>query len=225
MANVKVSNDFNNFMARNSKAVEDAKTAENTMATCAMPIGWEGQCICVDAVADKSKDKKDQDGKVKEGSPYIRLEFSVVGDESYTGKKFSRLWMFNDTAKATAADRFEWCLNEMENLGLPQETRKTFDSVEELLKHFIDSDAVYECEVNKSDYSRDGKEMKVRLSAEAVDMTDSVVPTGPASDEPEDDTVMYLGKKWEVVSKEGKELTIKSMKTGQTKVVTTDDLD
>lgn len=224
MANVKVSNDFNNFMARNSKAVDEAKTAENTMATCAMPIGWEGQAICTDAVADKSKDKKDADGKVKEGNPYIRLEFSVVGDETYAGKKFSRLWMFMDSAKATAADRFEWCLNEMENLGLPQETRKTFDSVEELLRHFIETDAVYDAEVVKNDYSRDGKEVKVRQSAEAVDDTDSVMPTEPTTPETSDQ-VTYLGKKWDVVSKEGKELTIKSIKTGQTKTVSVDDLD
>ena len=224
MATSKVSPGFNNFMAKNQKAVEAAKEAENTMATCIMPVGWEGQCVCVDAVADQSKDKKREDGTIQAGNPYIRLEFQVVGDESYTGKKFSKLWMFNDTAKATAADRFEWCLNEMENLGLPQELRKTFDSIDELLNHFITADVVYECRVVKNDYTRDNKEVKISRSAEDINDTDSVMPTVEETTTKQTE-VSYLGKVWDVVSQDGDKFVIRSRTTKQEREVNKSDLD
>src|SRR5690606_40779325 len=101
MSNVKVSADFNKFLSRNAKAVEEAKTAENTMSTCKMPVDWKGFCICVGAVADKEKDRKDEKGNTQVGRDYIRLDFNVVNDEAYAGSKFSLKWQFWDTEKAT----------------------------------------------------------------------------------------------------------------------------
>lgn len=226
MAEVKVSSKFNSFLAKQGKAVEEAKAAENTMSTCAMPIGWKGQLIIVDAFADETKEQKDEKtGKVIEGRPYVRIEFSVVGDEDFLGKKTSKIWMFYDTEKATAVDRFTWFLNEMENYGLPREIRENHDSMEELLKEVCSLGIVYEGEVVANSYTRDGKEVKVRQQAKAVDDSTNVVPGMETSELVIGQDVRYIKKDWEVTEIMDEKIKIKSKETGQERIVKIADLD
>jgi hypothetical protein len=227
MANSKVSSDFSKFLAKNATAVKEAKEADNSMQTCAMPIGWKGQVVCVDAVADKGKDRKDDKGNVQEGREFIRLDFNVINDEKYGGKKCSLLWSFFDSEKASATDRFEWCLNEMENLGLPRETRTEFSDISEVLDFFSSSDEVFEAEVVHNAYRRgDQKEIKVRR-VETVDSSASMSPTdvAPASGVKKGDEVKYLGKTWDVVDIDGDDVQIKSRTTGASRGVKLADLE
>lgn len=228
MAKAKVSNDFMKFQSKNASALSDAKKAENTMQTCSMPIGWSGKVICVDAVADKGKDSKDDKGNTREGNPYVRLEFQVINDEEYAGQKGSLAWSFYDTEKATSFDRYTWMLNAMENMGLPGEVRRDDETtIEDLLQHFLDSDVVYTMSVEHTKYRRDNKELKVVLM-DTVDDSDSVTPPGgesTASTGEAGDMVKYMGKEWELVSKDGEDLVIKSLKNGNERTIKTSDLD
>lgn len=234
MATSKVSPSFTKFLAKNSEAVKHAKEAENTMQTCAMPIGWKGQVICVDAVADKGKDRKDDKGNVVEGRDFIRLEFSVVNDSEYQGKKAAVVWVFFDTDKATSMDRFEWCLNELENLGLPREVRQGFNDISEVLEHFSNGDEVFEAEVVENKFRRgDQKELKVRRHS-VVDNTTSMAP--PSADHKSAQSsskstltigqdVKYMGKSWELVDQDGDTIVVKSKATGTNRTIKITDLE
>lgn len=227
MANVKVSAEFNKFMSRNAKAVEEAKAAENSMSTCKMPVGWKGQVVCVGGEAGKGKDRKDEKGNTTPGREYIRLEFNVVNDTEYSGAKCNLNWSFWDTEKATALDRFEWMLNDMENLGLPGEIRRSPDTtIEDMLNFFINKDTVYEAEVVHNAYRRgDQKEVKIRL-LEVLDGVADMAPQGHAPATPQTgEDVTYMGKSWELVDVDGDDLVIKSKTTGQTRNIKTSDLD
>lgn len=226
MAKAKVSSSFNKFLSKNAKAVEEAKTAENSMMTCKMPIGWKGHCVCVGGEADKGKDRKDDKGNVQEGREYVNLDFNVVNDDEYAGSKFSLHWSFWDTEKATAMDRFEWMLNEMENLGLSREMRtEESTTIEDIINFFADSDEIFECEVVHNSYRRgDQKEVKVRR-IESVTAGDSVVPTDTSPGIEVGGTVKYMGNDWEVTDADGEDLRIKSPKTGNIKSVKVSDLD
>ncbi len=232
MANVKVSSSFNKFLAKNATAVAEAKTAENTMMTCKMPVGWKGHCVCVGGVADTGKDRKDDKGNVQAGNDFVNLDFNVVNDEEYPGAKFSLHWSFYDSEKATAIDRFTWMLNAMENLGLPREVREDPEaSMETIIGHFIDKDTIYECEVVHNAFVRgDQKEVKVRL-VEAVDGTSSMSPTSegaPAAGATKltvGGSVKYMGKEWELVDADGDDIVIKSKTTGAQRNVKASDLD
>jgi len=229
MANVKVSSDFNKFLSRNAKAVEEAKSADNSMSTCKMPVGWKGFCICVGAEAGKDPDRKDEKGNTQVGRDFVRLDFNVVNDEGYSGSKFVKKWQFWDTEKATAMDRFEWCLNELENLGLPGEVRRSPDTtIEDMLNFFINGDKVFGCEVKHNEYRRgDQKEVTVH-NIEAVDGVEDMAPAGhaPVKAGPEvGKDVNYMGKVWELVDSDGDDLVIKSKTTGQTRNIKTSDLD
>jgi hypothetical protein len=228
MTNVKVSSEFNKFLSRNAKAIEEAKVAENSMQTCKMPVGWKGNCVCVGGEAGKGKDRKDEKGNTQEGREYVRLEFSVINSEEYAGSKFVVNWSFWDTEKATAMDRFEWCLNELENMGLPGEIRRSPDTtMEEILGFFINGETVYECEVSHNAYRRgDQKEVKVRL-VEAIDGVENMAPTSshtPVAPEA-GTTVKYMGKDWELVDSDGDDLVIKSKTSGQTRNIKASALD
>lgn len=228
MANVKVSADFNKFLSRNAKAVEEAKTAENSMSTCKMPVDWKGFCIVTGAVADKGKDRKDDKGNTQPGRDFIRLDFNVVNDEEYAGAKFSLMWQFWDTEKATAMDRFEWCMNDLENLGLPGEVRRDpSTTMEDILAYFSSSDKVYGAEVVHNSYRRgDQKEVKVH-NIEAIDGVENMAPEGHApvsAPEPGQD-VTYMGKAWELVDIDGDDVIVKSKATGQTRNIKLSDLE
>jgi len=233
MSSAKVSATFGKFLAKKATQIEEAKKAENTMQTCLMPVGWKGQMVCVAAVADKGKDSKDDKGNTQEGREYVRLEFSVVNDAAYQGKKASLMWQIYDSANATATQRFEWMLNEMENLGLPRELRQGFNDFTEVLNHFLNSDEVYEGEVVHNSYRRgDQKELKVRRAA-IVDNTTSMAPPVTSTSSPAPATtsqepgseVKYMGKMWEVVDQDGDTVVIKSKATGNNRTVKLTDLE
>lgn len=229
MANVKVSADFNKFMSRNAKAIAEAKAAENTMSTCKMPVGWKGSAVCTGGEAGKGKDRKDEKGNTQEGRDFVRLEFNVINDQEYAGSKFSIQWSFWDTEKATAMDRFEWMLNEMENLGLPGEVRRSPDTtMDDLLNHFVNTDTVYEAEVVHNAYRRgDQKEVKVRLIEALEGVADMAPPTGhtKVSGPTPGQDVKYMGKDWELVAVDGDDLQIKSKSTQALRNIKASDLD
>lgn len=226
MSNAKVSQSFGKFLAKKSTQIEEAKKADNTMQTCPMPVGWKGHMVCVDAVADTGKQTKDDKGNTKEGRNYVRLEFSVVNDSHYQGKKGSLMWQLYDSENATSTQRFEWMLNEMENLGLPRKTREEYNDFSEILNHFIASDEVYEAEVVHNQYRRgDQKELKVRRAA-IVDNTTSMAPPSSTTTESPKPTstslgaeVKYMGKMWDVVDQDGDTVVIKSKATGNNRTV------
>lgn len=219
----KVSAAFNKTLGRKASAVEEARKAENTMMTCKMPVGWKGQCVCVDAVADKAKDKKDDKGNTVEGNDYVRLEFSVINDEQFQGSKFSVLWMFYNTANATWEDRFTWCLNGLENLGLPRTLRENYEDFSEILEHFTKCDEVFDAEVVHNAYRQgDQKEVKVRRAALIVDASDSMVPEEKpkASSGPRvGGTVLYMGKDWKVLEINGDDIQIQSLTSNAVRAV------
>lgn len=225
--NVKVSSSFNKFMAKNSDAVQEARQAENTMMTCKMPVGWTGSCICVGAIADKGKDRKDEKGNTREGNEYVRLEFEVINDEKYAGAKFAVAWSFYDSEKATAMDRFQWMLNAMENMGLPEEVRRSEETtMDDLLKFFAEGETVYTATVEHNAYRRgDQKEVKVVL-LEAVDNSSSVSPDTHSQKLTEGGEVSFMGKQWKLLMLDGDDLKIQSLKNPEnTRMVTVSDLD
>lgn len=214
-------------MAKNATAVADAKKAENTMQTCKMPVGWSGGAIVVDAIADKGQDRKDAKGAIVEGREYVRIEFQVVNDEKFAGSKFSRFWSFYDSEKATAMDRFQWMLNDLENLGLPREIRENDAStLEDILGYFLEADVLYHCEVKNNDFSRDKKEVQVS-QLQTVGDDDSILPPEDNTNVPSDlvgKDVIFMSKPWEVVKVDGNQLSIKSKTTGTIRTVKVSDV-
>lgn len=228
-SNVKVSSNFTKSVAKKATAVEEARKAENTMQTCKMPVGWSGHAICSGARADKGKDRKDEKGQTQEGNDYVALDFEVINDEKYAGSKFSVVWTFYDSEKASWEDRFTWCLNGLENLGLPEEYRRGEDfDLAAALAFFADGDTIFAATVVHNEYRRgDQKEVKVTLT-EAVSDSDSISPDSdnvPASSIEIGSTVKYMGKDWEVMDVDGDDLQVKSLKTGNVKQLTLSDLD
>lgn len=219
MAKAKVSAAFSKFIGAKADVIEEAKKAENTMSSGPAPVGWKGQCILLEATADKGKDKKNPDGTTREGNPYIRFRFGIVGDDNYQGKHFDKMFVFFDSHNAktgksvSAGDRYTWFLNQMEIWGCDRELRERHDDPSELLDWMLNSGNVYNVECVQDDYSQDKKAMNVTLEA-SVDSTDSA--TAPPRDTttttstatPENwpqagDEVIFLANQWKVVSREG----------------------
>lgn len=210
MSNAKVSADFEKFYGSHAQAVEEAKKAENTMATSPTPVGWKGKCVLLEAVASKSKDKKQEDGTMRPGNPYVNLKYGIVGDERYQGKTFTKNYTFSDSKNATAGDRFGWFLNTCENLGLPRDIRENHTRLSEVLDWLLTSEQVFECECVPSDYTTDKKDMVVRRGEEAVDTSMSMAPSTSQKDHgPEvGDGVQFLGNTWTVEERDGANLVI-----------------
>jgi hypothetical protein len=109
---VEVSNDFAKFYGKNQSAIDEAKKAENSMSSGPCPVGWKGKCVLLEAVAEQGKDKKDASGATVSGNPRIKMKFGIVDDEKFSGKNFTKYWVFFDTKGMTAMGRFEMFLNE-----------------------------------------------------------------------------------------------------------------
>jgi hypothetical protein len=233
-----VSTDFNKFYQKNTVAIEEAKKAENSMSSGPCEVGWEGRCVLLEATAEVGKPKKDEKGNVKEGNPRVRMKFSIVEDNVYQGKTFTKMWIFNSTANATALDRFEWFLNACEAMGLPREVRTNHTDPSEVLNWLLDSELVFNVKCESDDYAQDKKKMTVTAPAEAVDSSDSMVPGGEMYNTPsassapaasstpsstpstststsasadwpkEGDKVKFLMREWTVASREGEDLIL-----------------
>jgi hypothetical protein len=118
-------------------------------------------------------------------------------------------------------------LNDMENIGLPGEIRRSPDTtIEDMLNFFINKDTVYEAEVVHNAYRRgDQKEVKIRL-LEVLEGVADMAPQGHAPVAPEvGKDVTYMGKSWELVDADGDDLVIKSKSTGQTRNIKASELD
>jgi hypothetical protein len=225
MANIQVSDDFAKFYGRAAGAVEEAKKAENTLSSSPTPVGWKGQAVLLGSKADKSKEREGADGTKSGGNPYVRMEFGIVGDEKFQGKKFTKNWTFFESANASAGDRFTWFLNELENMGLPRDIRENHESPQELLKAFADLDITFDVECAKDNYANDGKKMILRKPEEAVDGSDSMAPKTTTSspealDPKEGDEVPFLGSNWIVEARDGDHLQIKHPTRGSRREVT-----
>jgi hypothetical protein len=224
---IKISSEFTSALNRKAASVEAARKAENTMSTCKMPVGWHGQAVCVGAEAGKTKDKKDDKGQVVEGKTFVRLDFNVINDQQFSGAKCSRIWFVYEDHKNSMEDRFAWCLNGMENLGLPRTLRENYKEFEECLEYFTNSDEVFDIEVAATTYSTDGKEVKFSRGSVIVDNSTSMVPeTVKAGFSVEvGQNIKFMGKDgWEVTSVDGTDVTIKSMSSGKERSVSLEDL-
>lgn len=227
------------FYGKHEKGLQEAKKAENMMQTCAMPIGWKGDVVVVGAVADRSKDRKDQKGNTVEGNDYHRIEFQVIGDPDYAGKKASIGASFYTSEKATAEDRYSWWLNQLENLGLPRDIRENHEGAEELLGYFTNSDETFEMEIVKASYVRqggDGKEVVVRRKDVVDTSTSMAPPTTTASGTTqvqesktyaEGSQVSFADNPWTVVSfdEANQTLKIKSPRNGSVREIKVSELD
>jgi len=112
-------------------------------------------------------------------------------------------------------DRYEWFLNEMENMGLPRSVRESHDDPSELLQWFVDNELVFHARCESDDYSRDKKAMKVSAPEAPVDSTTNMSPEGNTTvatesspEIAEGDVVKFLGSDWTVDAREGDKLSI-----------------
>jgi hypothetical protein len=212
---VSVSSDFNKFYGRHQMAINEAKKAENSMSSGPCPVGWEGNAILLEAAAEVGKDRKDDKGNTVPGNPRVRMKFGIVGDQAYQGKTFQKFWSFYASANASEMDRYEWFLNEMENMGLPRAVRESHDDPSELLQWFVDNELVFHARCESDDYSRDKKAMKVSAPEAPVDSTTNMSPEGNTTvatesspEIAEGDVVKFLGSDWTVDAREGDKLSI-----------------
>ena len=119
-----VSDAFNMFEATADTALNEARTAEKRSLGFPLPsnLNFTGHITAVTAVV--SPVTTGPDGQPKGGNPYVRLEVTVVSPEQYKGKKVSRNFMLNATAKQTQAQRYQWFLDFAEETGMPREVRQ-----------------------------------------------------------------------------------------------------
>lgn len=210
----KVSAAFSKFYAKNAQAIADAKKAEARVSNCPVPVGTTGRAIITDMRFDKSKDKKNPDGTVKEGTDYCQMEFKIIDHPQHSGKTLRKPHYFSNTANATAVDRFEWFLNELEYMGLDRELRIGHDDPQQLVDFFLKEPYTVEFEILAGDPRYDdGKVLRLRRPPEEV------------PDIPHGDTVQYLGQSWMLLSKSGTKLKIKNPTTGNEKEIDAAQLD
>ena len=233
-----VSNEFAAFYGKSAVAIEEAKKAENSMSSGPCPVGWKGKCILLEAVAEKGKDKKNEDGTVKEGNPRVKMKYGIVDDETYSGKSFTKYWVFFDTKNFTKMQRFEMFLNDMEKMGLPRKVREEHQTMQELFNYFIEGEFTFDVECVSDDYADDKKKMVVIHPIEAIDTSTSMTPSDPEdaygnksveqttttestpeADFPEGSKVTFLGEEWEVLGKEEDKLVIFNNKTQRNRKV------
>lgn len=245
----KVSQDFNKFYAKNATAIAEVKKAEARANNCPVPVGTLGQVVLVDFVLEKAKDKT-IDGVLQEGMYYAQMKFNIINHPQHKGKTLTKFSSFYDSANMTAMKRYEWFLNDLEFMGLPREIRTGHDSPQQLVDFFMKEPMMFDFEVLADNPAyNDGKKLQIRRPAEQVpdiphaepgqpaasrnpvtetDMGESVgsvVGSVGATSTTSTDTVMYLGKSWNIIGKEGSKVNIKDPVTGNMKVVDVSQLD
>jgi hypothetical protein len=224
---VSVSNEFASFYGKHAVAIEEAKKAENTMSSGPCPVGWKGKCVLLEAAAEKGKDKKDDKGTVQEGNPRVKMKFGIVDDPDYSGKHFTKFWIFYNSKNLDAMGRFSMFLNDCEKMGLPRELRESHQSMDELFNFFTEGEFVFDVECQNDDYANDKKKMVVYKEIDAVDTStsmspdaqDTYAPKPSAPEVAEGSKVKFLGEEWDVLGVVDDKLTLHNPKTGRTRDV------
>jgi hypothetical protein len=216
----KVSHEFKKAWAKSATAVEVAKKAENQLSNCPLPLGFEGRAVVSGMVMDSKND-----------SSYVRMEYTVVDDKEYKGKKCSRLWSLKASEKRTMEAAIGSFLDDMENQGLPRDVRENMSGPEDISNWFLSENRYVRLAVKEDTWSgsRDGKRVTTYRENEPVGTDSSMSPTTSSVPfeipSPEhSDTVMFLGKQHTVIARDGDMLQIKSPE-GKIKNVTKEQLD
>jgi len=179
MKKTEVSPEFMAFLGKNHGRIEEAKKAESRSNNVPVPVGAQGTCILTDFKMLKSKDKTQQDGSVKEGTPYIEMHFRVIDNSEHQGKVLRKQWWFMDSAKMDAAGRFQIFLDDMERLGLPRELRQNHESPSEIGDYFLSKEECsfhFSVVYNQYNTLDDQKEIKLTTVQSHIPATDSVAP-------------------------------------------------
>lgn len=176
---VSVSPEFMSFIGRNTTKIEEAKQAEARLQNIPLPIGASGTVIVTGFKFDKSKDKKLENGTMKEGTPYCEMTFNVVDNEDHQGKTLRKQWWFATSANMDAAGRYEMFLNDLEKIGLPREIRTGHESPAELGAYFLETEGLafrFQIVENARNTLDDGKEIRITRIEDHIPQDDSVVP-------------------------------------------------
>jgi hypothetical protein len=184
MKKAEVSPEFMAFLGKNHGRIEEAKKAESRANNVPVPVGAQGTCILTDFKMLKSKDKTQQDGSIKEGTPYIEMHFRIIDNSEHQGKVLRKQWWFMDSAKMDAGGRFQIFLDDMERLGLPRELRQNHESPAELGDYFLSKeDTTFHFSIVYNQYNTldDQKEIKLTTVQAHVPSTDAVVPPSAPS--------------------------------------------
>lgn len=207
-----VSPEFMSFVGRNATAIEQAKSAESRLSSIPVPLGASGTCIVTGFRFDKSKDKPNPDGTVKEGTPFCEMTMSIVDHPEHQGKTLRKTWWFSNSAKMTAIGRFEMFLNDMEKIGLPREIRTGHQSPSEIGEYFLSKEGLaFHFDIYADQYGDDGKSVRLTTMESVIESNDSVAPPtiAPAAPTPAaaptpgmpavGTTVKYLEQSWKIV--------------------------
>jgi hypothetical protein len=173
-----VSPEFMSFVGRNNTAIEQAKQAESRLSNIPVPLGTKGTCIITSFVFGKSKDKPNQDGTVKEGTPFCEIKTSIVDHPEHQGKTLRKTYWFSNSANMTAMGRFEMFLNDMEKIGLPREVRTGHQSPGEIGEYFLNKEglALHFDVYPDEKYGEDGKGLRFSNMDTVIASNDSIMP-------------------------------------------------
>lgn len=234
MATSKVSNEFLKAFSK-ADGIDDAKKAESRAASIPFPIGWEGTVVVSAMIGDVSKEKDDGKGGKRGGNMYINMEVAALNDKQYQGKKATKNWTFSNSEKATAADRFEWFLNDCEGMGLPRDIRMNHETPQEIIDWFTNPDSPVSlyAKVEKDEYNRlEGKKIILRAMEEALDASMSMAPAVEIKSQSHPEKVeggiefngktypilrkvQFLGKSWNLFEEAGNKCKLQNAATGK----------
>ena len=214
MAKQRVSSDFAKWQERSTNKLAESKKAENTMGGIPFPVGHTGVCTVIDMTAGVTKNKN---------IPYMTIKCA-----SSDGKKFSKMYMFSTSEKATFADRWSWMLNEFENAGMPREFREEHgDSAESLINYFLGEEEIkMSFEVVADTYQQSGRNIRFGMPdgvAQLEKEQEGTFATSPEEVVP-DVLVMWNDTAQRVLKVEGDQVTVKSTTTNNQRTLNMDDL-
>lgn len=185
----KVSKDFDKYYAKNATSFDDSKKAEKQVRGIPVPIGTTGTAVISDFTADRAKGG--------EQNPFIAVEITVVLPEEHAGKKFTgAIHSLYDSDKMTASGRMAICLDDLEDMGLSRETRENHTSLSQISDELLNEPHYVTFEVKEGYKGR--KECKC-YHCEAPDGINKK------------EIVIYMGGKYEVVSRDGNKVTIRNI--------------
>jgi hypothetical protein len=215
MAKQRVSSDFAKWRSKTANKLADAKKAENNMAGIPFPVGTTGLCTVIDVQFGTTK---------KNAHPYMTMK--CIAD---SGQKFSKMYLFNDTANATGADRWSWMLNEFENSGMPRSFREEKgDDENELLAYFLDGEQPIKMafEVEADSYQQGGKRVSFRSpeGMSAVQAQDSIVCASSPEEIKVDGYVLWNDVPQRVISINEDKVVVKSTTTNNQRTMLISDL-